>query len=429
MVREAGSGAGQYPSTAARRAARRIAGEACEKALHRCKQEVFELKQDVEAYRVAFAAILEGGIIQKPVVDRLAAVAPALAALCKGSRPTHDIVLKRNVSLHAKELPAIGAPLSAWRRAQRGQRLGTRSGNEQGDQGVDAETKWWAAQHATRIQAAKLAADRNAQQQKQPTIEAHVPEEVDVEKQEEQTTVRSGIFPPVLQDTQSTGNTEGKDTEETTDKVDVKKPTFADKEANIYDKLKAAVHTAGFTVEMAQLLQKTDTALALGEVPGEGNARTGEWKPPAEVVQRLQQMMDQDAEPNLTQNTAAASGNWHAGDQAGPSVQPVPHWQDALPSTEQGTTWACRQKAWDNLRVEESTDEEDATQIRRRQKLQQLRDQEYRNRMKQEAKERLRLQRQEEMSKPTDALAAAAAKASEGIKASTPEPAADCKQS
>jgi len=427
MVREAGSSAGHYSSTAARRAARRIAGEACEKALHRCKQEVAELKQDVEAYRKAFAAILEGGIIQKPVVDRLAAVAPALAALCKGNRPSLDAVLRRNVSLHAEELPAMGAPLSAWRRAQRGQRLGTRRGDEQGDQGED-EGKWWAAQHATRIQAATIAANRNTQHLEQPTIETHVPEVTDVEKENEQIKVCGGTVPPEPQSTEKTGDTEDDDIEEATNN------------AKVYDTLNVVVHTAEFPEAMAQLLQNIDVTLALGDVPNENCAETEEWKPTTEVTlglneedhkramrQRLQQMMEQDAKPNLTKYAALASGKWHAGDQTGPSVQPVPHWQDALPPKEQGATWACRQKAWENISVEESTDEEDATQKRRRQKFQQLRDQEYRK--KHETKERLRLRMAEETPKPTDALAAAAAQASVGILASAPEPAADCKQS
>ena len=58
------------------------------------------------------------------VRERLSAAAPAVAQLCQGQAVPAATRLRRNVALHAVQLPHAAAPLSAWRRAQRGPRLG-----------------------------------------------------------------------------------------------------------------------------------------------------------------------------------------------------------------------------------------------------------------------------------------------------------------
>ena len=68
------------------------------------------------------------------VAERLATAAPAVAAQEAGDTPDGPQVLKRNVALHSKELPRDGAPLSEWRRAQRGPRIGTNL-QERGEHG------------------------------------------------------------------------------------------------------------------------------------------------------------------------------------------------------------------------------------------------------------------------------------------------------
>ena len=58
------------------------------------------------------------------VLQRLEATAPALVALCSGAAAAPEERLRRNVALHAAVLPGPQDPIAAWRRAQKGPRLG-----------------------------------------------------------------------------------------------------------------------------------------------------------------------------------------------------------------------------------------------------------------------------------------------------------------
>jgi hypothetical protein len=102
---------GKWRRSAERRAARRRAA-ASEGAIAR-------LSRLLAAERAAAAAWEVPG-----VGERLLAAAPALADLCCGLPVAPARRLQRNVALHAATLPGRGAPLAAWRQAQRGPRLG-----------------------------------------------------------------------------------------------------------------------------------------------------------------------------------------------------------------------------------------------------------------------------------------------------------------
>ena len=104
--------AAEWRTPAERRAARRWAVASADGAIRRLSRRLSEL-------RAAAAAFCVPG-----VRERLAAAAPALADLCRGQPATSAARLRRNVALHAVELPGPSAPLAAWRKAQRGPRLG-----------------------------------------------------------------------------------------------------------------------------------------------------------------------------------------------------------------------------------------------------------------------------------------------------------------
>ena len=107
------------PSDAARcRRAQKAAAGAAEAAIHRLTNEVQRLKKMYNNLTVVLDEHPE-------VAQRLALAAPALALSLgvKGLDLDHDDVLKRNVGLHAQDVPDTSAPTSSWRRASKGPRL------------------------------------------------------------------------------------------------------------------------------------------------------------------------------------------------------------------------------------------------------------------------------------------------------------------
>ena len=107
-----GRGAGSWRRPAEQRAARRRAAASAEGAIRR-------LSNLLAVEREAALAWGAPGVRQ-----RLRAAAPALAALCSGGSVAPAARLQRNVALHAAVLPRLGAPIAAWRAAQKGPRLG-----------------------------------------------------------------------------------------------------------------------------------------------------------------------------------------------------------------------------------------------------------------------------------------------------------------
>ena len=101
---------------AERRRARRHAAASAQGAIRRLTSQLADLGTAAAA-------------IQDPAVRmRLLTSAPALAALCQGRTATGTMRLQRNVAMHSTMLPSLDAPPAAWRRAQRGPRLGRPDG-------------------------------------------------------------------------------------------------------------------------------------------------------------------------------------------------------------------------------------------------------------------------------------------------------------
>ena len=90
--------------TQTRRAARARARVAAERALHR----------------------LRHGPVPPEVAAREAVARPALCRLVAGESPSGAQRLRRNVALHSVVLPRSCSPMSCWRAAQHGPRLGSR---------------------------------------------------------------------------------------------------------------------------------------------------------------------------------------------------------------------------------------------------------------------------------------------------------------
>jgi hypothetical protein len=103
----------RWKRNAERRAARRRAAASADGAIARLTRQLEEMRA---------AAVVLGA---PGVAARLQAAAPALASLCHGVPVAPADRLQRNVALHAAQLPGPGAPMAAWRAAQRGPRLGT----------------------------------------------------------------------------------------------------------------------------------------------------------------------------------------------------------------------------------------------------------------------------------------------------------------
>lgn len=101
----------RWRPSAVRRAARRRAVASADGAIARLTRQLGVLR----------AAAVARGV--PGVRERMHAAAPALAALCLGEPVPPVARLQRNVALHAALLPRPGAPLAAWRNAQRGPRL------------------------------------------------------------------------------------------------------------------------------------------------------------------------------------------------------------------------------------------------------------------------------------------------------------------
>jgi hypothetical protein len=83
------------------------------------ERAIFRLTRQLAEARAEAAAWCFPG-----VAERLRAAAPALAGLCGGRPVAGSLKLRRNVAMHAAVVPSPDAPLAAWRRAQRGPRLG-----------------------------------------------------------------------------------------------------------------------------------------------------------------------------------------------------------------------------------------------------------------------------------------------------------------
>ncbi|CAK0818106.1 unnamed protein product [Prorocentrum cordatum] len=99
---------------------------AADRLVSRLSRELAEAKQRCAALEAELAARAGSGSTVAAEVERREAIArPALVARLQGCSVPHGARLRRNVALHSLECPPASAPLASWRRAQRGQRLGS----------------------------------------------------------------------------------------------------------------------------------------------------------------------------------------------------------------------------------------------------------------------------------------------------------------
>jgi len=118
----AADGAALLQGWPARRARQLLARQATEGRLRAAHGRIVTLEQELKGSRDALAMLLGGG--KAEVLQRAEFVLNVLGKLLEGDSPTHLEQLQRNVALHAAEWPGYKAPATAWRRAQRGPRLG-----------------------------------------------------------------------------------------------------------------------------------------------------------------------------------------------------------------------------------------------------------------------------------------------------------------
>jgi len=115
----------QRRSRAERTAARRRAQDACDRGLEAARAEAEALRAELGECHSRLDA-LGRALGDGAVARRLAAVAPALAALLEGFMPTVSDKLRRDVALHsaAEGLDVVSASTRQLRAARRGPRLG-----------------------------------------------------------------------------------------------------------------------------------------------------------------------------------------------------------------------------------------------------------------------------------------------------------------